>query len=584
VGIILFKTKFPLVVLLVVYVFGLPHLNGQDNRQLQRDSLRASTSERRTALVIGNAGYVNAPTLRNPSNDASDMARTLKSLGFEVTSGINLNQRDMKRLIREFGQKLRAGGSGLFYYAGHGVQSKGHNYLIPIEADIQSETDVEDQGVDVGLVLGLMDEANNGLNVVILDACRNNPFARSFRSVNNGLAQVDAPTGTLIAYSTAPGKVARDGEGRNGAYTAELLKQMQVPGLTIEELLKRVRANLKQLTNGEQVPWETSSLVGNFYFNLPNNLIQGADVNPGVAQNNLRRFEAATARTDSQPNNIDTTGHHSADVGNFLFTIDACSRSQDRVICEPTVTNNSDEDREIFISVAGRDDEDLGRMTRAFDQRGSEYIPRDLHFGSVRKSFGADFGVCCSEFANPGAACSFGGCKLTNTLVPQIAMKIRLEFVDIDHKIDLIALLRIYIAWTGPKGEKLSADLRNVPIIRNDNNLQLLRFDGLYYTRKPQRLAYMRLYSDGTFVGVGEPGFAIDEHTLSKKRDLPQGTYEVNGDRVTFTYLKFTTLTKHHGLIRKEGMHIAYSDGTAGDYLFATWDEFRGMDVQKTPL
>jgi hypothetical protein len=126
---------------------------------------------------------------------------------------------------------------------------------------------VEDQGVDASLVLGLMDEAGNGLNVVILDACRNNPFARSFRSSSNGLAQVDAPTGTLVAYSTAPGKVARDGMGRNGAYTAELLKQMRVPGLPIEEVMKRVRANLKQLTNGEQVPWETSSLVGNFYLN-----------------------------------------------------------------------------------------------------------------------------------------------------------------------------------------------------------------------------------------------------------------------------------------------------------------------------
>jgi tetratricopeptide (TPR) repeat protein len=126
---------------------------------------------------------------------------------------------------------------------------------------------VEDQGVDANLVMGLMDEAGNGLNVVILDACRNNPFARSFRSATNGLAQVDAPTGTLIAYATSPGRVARDGAGRNGAYTAELLRQMNVPGLGIEELLKRVRANLKQQTNGEQVPWEASSLVGDFYLN-----------------------------------------------------------------------------------------------------------------------------------------------------------------------------------------------------------------------------------------------------------------------------------------------------------------------------
>jgi formylglycine-generating enzyme required for sulfatase activity len=173
----------------------------------------------------------------------------------------------MKFMIREFGKKLKGGAQGLFYFSGHGVQLRGRNYLIPVDADITSEADVEDQGVDANLVLGLMDEANNGLNVVILDACRNNPFARSFRSAGSGLAQVDAPTGTLIAYATAPGRVAQDGVGRNGTYTAELLKQMRVPGLAVEEMFKRVRANVRQQTGGEQVPWEASSLVGDFYFN-----------------------------------------------------------------------------------------------------------------------------------------------------------------------------------------------------------------------------------------------------------------------------------------------------------------------------
>jgi uncharacterized caspase-like protein len=237
-----------------------------DARQLKLAET-SKQSDLRLALVIGNGAYTNAPPLKNPPNDATDMRDALSRLGFRVEHGLNLSQRQMKAMIREFGQKLKGGGQGLFYYAGHGVQLRGRNYLIPVDADIQSETDVEDQGVDSSLVLGLMDEAGNGLNVVILDACRNNPFARSFRSTSNGLAQVDAPTGTLVAYATAPGRVARDGTGRNGAYTAELLKQMQVPGLPIEELLKRVRANLKQQTNGEQVPWESSSLVGDFYLN-----------------------------------------------------------------------------------------------------------------------------------------------------------------------------------------------------------------------------------------------------------------------------------------------------------------------------
>jgi hypothetical protein len=186
-----------------------------------------------------------------------------------LTSGLNVNQRDMKRLIREFGQKLKGGGSGLFYYAGHGVQSKGRNYLIPIDADIQSEIEVEDAAVDVNLMLGYMDDAQNGLNIVILDACRNNPFARSFRSASNGLAQVDAPTGTLIAYATAPGRVASDGTDQNGLYTSELLEQMRVPALSATEMFMRVRANVMKQTANKQVPWEASSLVGTFYFREP---------------------------------------------------------------------------------------------------------------------------------------------------------------------------------------------------------------------------------------------------------------------------------------------------------------------------
>ena len=257
----------------------------EENRQLHRDRSQQTdlAPQRRIALVIGNGAYTTAPPLKNPPNDARDMATTLRTLGFNVTSDVNVNQRDMKRLIREFGQNLKKGGSGLFYYAGHGVQSKGHNYLIPIDADIQSEAEIEDLGVDVNLVLNFMDDAQNGLNIVILDACRNNPFARSFRSASNGLAQVDAPTGTLIAYATAPGSVAADGDGRNGIYTQELLKQIKRSGLSIEDVFKQVRISVRGATNGKQTPWESSSLVGEFYFNgkldLATNKIQLADNN-----------------------------------------------------------------------------------------------------------------------------------------------------------------------------------------------------------------------------------------------------------------------------------------------------------------
>ena len=261
--------------------------HAQQDRQLQQTGSTTTNSGKRSALVIGNGAYQKAPPLRNPPNDARDMAVALRELGFDVTSGINTNQRDLKRLVREFGQKIKAGGSGLFYYAGHGVQSKGRNYLIPVDADIQSEAEVEDSAVDVNLVLGYMDEAQNGLNIVILDACRNNPFARSFRSASGGLAQVDAPTGTLIAYATAPGRVASDGTGQNGLYTSELLKQMRVPGLSATDMFMRVRAEIMKQTGSKQVPWEASSLVGAFYFSGQPTTASAGTANNTSAKSNV---------------------------------------------------------------------------------------------------------------------------------------------------------------------------------------------------------------------------------------------------------------------------------------------------------
>lgn len=256
------KKVTTLLFILLVTVIAHP----QQSRQLVQGN--SSEPSRRLALVIGNGTYQNAPPLKNPANDANDIAAMLTRVGFNVDHGVNLTQRQMKAMIREFGQKLKNGGQGLFYFAGHGIQLRGRNYLIPVDADIQSETDVEDQGVDANLMLGMMDEAGNGLNVIILDACRNNPFGRSFRSASNGLAQMDAPSGTLIAYATAPGSVASDGNTRNGLYTQELLKNMLVPGLKIEEVFKRVRISVRNSSAGKQTPWESSSLTGDFYFSI----------------------------------------------------------------------------------------------------------------------------------------------------------------------------------------------------------------------------------------------------------------------------------------------------------------------------
>ena len=225
-----------------------------------------SNLEQRVALVIGNSDYLHGP-LANPVNDARSMARALRNAGFDVILGENLsNKTEMKRLIRNFGFKLNKGGVGLFYYAGHGLQVKGFNFLVPVNAVINNEEEVEYEAVDAGFVISQMEAADNRLNIVILDACRNNPYARSFRSTKQGLSGMNAPTGTLIAYATAPGSVASDGSGVNGLYTQELLVQINKPDLQIESVFKNVRAEVVRKSSGRQTPWESSSLIGDFYF------------------------------------------------------------------------------------------------------------------------------------------------------------------------------------------------------------------------------------------------------------------------------------------------------------------------------
>jgi len=225
-------------------------------------------SEARRALVIGNANYQDSP-LTNPVNDARDMGRVLKQSGFEVVVLEDANLLTMSRALRDFGDRIAEGGVGLFYFAGHGLQVKGHNYLVPADASIEREDEVAFQALDVNAVLEKMDSARNRSNFVILDACRNNPFARAFRLTSQGLAPMDAPAGTLIAFATAPGSVAGDGAGRNGLYTQHLLDQMAVPGLKVEDVFKRVRAAVRSASSGQQVPWENTSLESDFYFTAP---------------------------------------------------------------------------------------------------------------------------------------------------------------------------------------------------------------------------------------------------------------------------------------------------------------------------
>ena len=232
-----------------------------------RPADQQSNADIRQALVIGNSAYTSAGMLRNPVNDARAISNTLSQLGFEATTITNADQRKMEQSIRDFGKELRnQKGVGLFYYAGHGMQFDGENYLLPTDIDPSTEEDVRYDAVPVGKLLAQMRAADNKMNVVILDACRNNPFSRSFRTFNPGLAQVNAAAGTFISFATAPGQIAADGEGSNGLFTSKLLQHLRTPGLKIEEVFKRTTADVYRASNKRQAPWVQYSVIGDFYF------------------------------------------------------------------------------------------------------------------------------------------------------------------------------------------------------------------------------------------------------------------------------------------------------------------------------
>jgi len=224
--------------------------------------------EKRLALVIGNGEYEYGGELTNPVNDANSMEQVLQAVGFDVIKYENLDQKMMRQAIDNFGSLLKNYDVGLFFYAGHGVQAKSFNYLIPVDATLVSEEDVEYNCVRADRVLGKMEAVANKTNIVILDACRNNPFERSWtRSpTGKGLAFMNAPTGSLIAYATSPGNTASDGSGSNGLYTSALLTYIIEPNITVIEMFQRVRTLVRLNSDGDQIPWESTSLEGNFYF------------------------------------------------------------------------------------------------------------------------------------------------------------------------------------------------------------------------------------------------------------------------------------------------------------------------------
>jgi hypothetical protein len=228
---------------------------------------------KRYALVVANADYTgdpNIPPLKNPLNDGRDMKKALKDVGFNVTYRENTeDKRQLKEAVRKFTGQLRPGDVGVFYYAGHAVQVEGENYLLPTQVPLPSQQDVKYETLSAQYVLDQMEDAGNGFNIVLLDACRDNPLPQTrTRSVGKkgGLAEMRQPKGSIIGFATSPNDTAADGTGKNGIYTKHLLEAIKTPGLTVEQMLKKVRDGVWGETQGKQVPWENSSLRGDFCF------------------------------------------------------------------------------------------------------------------------------------------------------------------------------------------------------------------------------------------------------------------------------------------------------------------------------
>ena len=303
--------------------------------------------EPRIALVIGNANYADEMKLANPDNDAALIGGTLEKLGFEVILVTDAGQKTMQRAIVAFGDRLAAVGPnavGLFYYAGHGLQLEGQNYLVPTDAEIAREVDVEIDGVSADLVLKQMAYADSRVNIVILDACRNNPLARDFRSAaaSEGFAEIRSkPKGTFIAYSTAPGEVAVDGSDGHSPFAKALAGAMQRPGIDLPEVFQHVRQEVLAATDERQTPWDSSSLVKSFYF-IPRAAEPAADAlvaemkpAPAPAKETL----AAVTGLVAESRTTDTNAARGADANGPVFvamTRSLFAKSGSRLRAEPS--------------------------------------------------------------------------------------------------------------------------------------------------------------------------------------------------------------------------------------------------------
>ncbi len=270
---------------------------------LQGSTVLPASAAKRIALVIGNAAYVEAGALINPVNDAADMAKALTQSGFDVILGLDLDRHGFDEKLRAFSRGLDDAGTAVLFYAGHGLQVSGRNYLIPVDASLRTERDLDFEAVSLDFVLHQMEAGREGkTTIVFLDACRDNPLARNLArtmgtrsaSIGQGLAEAHTGVGTFIAYSTQPGNVALDGAGRNSPFTAALANRIQTPGRNLNALMIEVRNEVLKTTGGKQVPWDHSALTSDFFFRPGTQAANGAPVSAGeseIIQARLRAIE-----------------------------------------------------------------------------------------------------------------------------------------------------------------------------------------------------------------------------------------------------------------------------------------------------
>ena len=286
----------------------------------------AAAQDRRVALVVGNGAYRNVPQLTNPANDARLMARTLQALGFKLIGDaamVDLDKTSFDAAVRTFGLELQGADVGLFYYSGHGLQVQGENWLVPMDANPTRVQDLDFQMVDASLVLKQMEGAGTKLNLMILDACRNNPFGgRGLRGTESGLAQMRAPEGTLISYATQPGNTALDGTGVNSPYTEALAETMRQPGLDVLRMFNRVGVAVKKATGGAQQPWVSSSPLDTDY------VLAGPASNPLAGAPAVSPVTPPVAPPVAQRPAVDTASVAQGMIGKWRYA--------DGAACSPT--------------------------------------------------------------------------------------------------------------------------------------------------------------------------------------------------------------------------------------------------------